>query len=576
MNKQFWNALLCGAVVFSSGAFTSCSDDTDELENRVTVLEGVYGDLKAQLANALTTGASVTKVEQTNGVYTLTLSDGQVIRLTGGGSAIEVTVTDTEAIIEVDGTVYKLPLGSSVNSLIYSPETVDGIVELGMGGATVNLLPRPALSSIEGAVFTIAESHAVTRAADGEQFRVNEGVTLEDGFIKVPIKGLEVEAGGYYAVSVQMNYKGTVIGSNYFTIKVADDFSFNAEEIGGFTIKSEYAPSALTADGFCSMTVDGLALLEDDVNFRDFFSELPENAIFRIASPSKQPAGKAQEKYDLLSSSLAQDGTFAWSRPPLTSFNENAEQPGFLVNVVADDVVKAKIYLKITDGLADVDFTDNGLSGIFEAEWGGETKAMESGAQTLNFPKTISNYATEIPTIHNGADGFFANWANYSVKAGEDEFIYHNGTTLVMTDLAKKYAKGCRGIYWFFRGFAIYVPVSLTNENGKYVDVNGKEYSGGEGYGYDFWLGQYNEYVNDPTGFYSNIASWGFTMDESTGDFRFPETYTGYGLRIALGGGYEYAYGVKSTQPAGQDQFGMLFINRRIAPAGATMPAPQQ
>ena len=41
------------------------------------------------------------------------------------------------------------------------------------------------------------------------------------------------------------------------------------------------------------------------------------------------------------------------------------------MNVVADDVVKAKIYVVIVDELADVDFTANGFVGNYEAEWGG-------------------------------------------------------------------------------------------------------------------------------------------------------------------------------------------------------------
>lgn len=44
---------------------------------------------------------------------------------------------------------------------------------------------------------------------------------------------------------------------------------------------------------------------------------------------------------------------------------------------------------------------------------------------------------------------------------GDEELIFNNGSTLEMGDLAKKYAEGCRGIYYFFRGFAVYVPASL-------------------------------------------------------------------------------------------------------------------
>ena len=70
-----------------------------------------------------------------------------------------------------------------------------------------------------------------------------------------------------------------------------------------------------------------------------------------------------------------------------TSFNDNEERPGFLVNVVADDVVKAKIYVVIVDELADVDFTANGLVGNYEAEWGGTEKAQPLGGRKAELPE---------------------------------------------------------------------------------------------------------------------------------------------------------------------------------------------
>ena len=181
-------------------------------------------------------------------------------------------------------------MGSLVNSLIYSPETIDGIVEIGSTATTVNFLARPALKSLDGAQFTIAESHVLTRAADGEQFKVSGDVTLEGDFIKVPIKALgEAEAGKNYAVSLQMNLKGTIIGSNYFTVKVSDDFSSVAEDLGGVTIKADYSPNDL-ANGFKEMTIKGSDLL-GTLNFKNLFSELPANAEFVVASGSKQPGG---------------------------------------------------------------------------------------------------------------------------------------------------------------------------------------------------------------------------------------------------------------------------------------------
>ena len=131
--------------------------------------------------------------------------------------------------------------------------------------------------------------------------------------------------------------------------------------------------------------------------------------------------------------------------------------------------------------------------------------------------------------------------------------------------MGAEYAAKSRGIYWFYRGFAIYVPETLAVEDGKYIGTNGKSYAGGEGYDYDLWLGSY---------FYDPVSSWNFKIDEQTGVITLPETYTGYGFRIGVGAGYEYAYGVKKIGEA--DQFGLFFFNRRLAPEGATMPAPKE
>ncbi len=108
MNKQFIKVLLCGAMVLSTGTFISCNndDDIDDLKSRVSVVETAIGDLKADLDKALKTGASIVevKLDEKTGIYTLSLSDGQKIVIKPGGGNISVTMTDTEAIINVNGT----------------------------------------------------------------------------------------------------------------------------------------------------------------------------------------------------------------------------------------------------------------------------------------------------------------------------------------------------------------------------------------------------------------------------------------------------------------------------------------
>ncbi len=578
MKKQFFSALLCGVVIFSAGTFSSCGDDVDDLKSRVSVLEVAVADLKEQLSNAMTTGATIVNVEEKDGTYTLTLSNGKVLTIkpgTGSGANITVKQNENNVIITVDGTEYVLPIGSSVNSLIYSPETIDGIVNIGNAGATVNFLATPAISSsdLANATFDIAEAHELK--AGNDLFKVNGDVTLDGDFIKVPLKALGVEAGKTYAVALLMKSNGaTAISSNYFTVKVADDFSFVSEDIGGFKIKAAYSPTSLE-NGFSEMTINGRDLLKG-TNFKDLFDELPANAVFSVSGKSAQPGGSAQERWDALNSNLAQDGAWKMNKRLGSSFNDNADRKGFLFNVKADDVVKAKIYVIINDELAGIDFTGQ-FTAQAEAEWGGRDKSLPMGAQTVNIQRAFTNYETDYPIIHGGAAEFFAKWSTFEVKMGDEPLVYNDGSKLVLSNLAKEYAAGCRGLYWFYRGFAIYVPEALATggaSGNKYVDVNGKEWSGGEGYGYDFWLGQYNEYIDNPTTFYTPaVTAFGITIDEASGSLTLPASYTGYGFRIGIGAGFEYAYGVKKIGSA--DQLGLFFFNRRLAPDGATMPAPQ-
>lgn len=567
MKKQFINVLLCGAMVLSTGAFTSCSDDDDDLKSRLTVVEGAIGELKEQLSKALTTGASIIDAKEVDGVWTLRLSNGDTLVIkgsTGGGGDVTIVENETSFTITVNGTAYVILKGSAVNSLIYSPEYADGIVDIGIKGATVKFLATPAVSAdaLKNATFDIAEAHEVKTRGGNGLFKVDGDVKLEGDHLVVTLKALGVEAGKTYAVALQMDLGGTSISSNYFTVKVDDDFSFNSEEIGGYTIKSEYNAKAL-ADNYEEITFKGSDFLKV-TSFKDFFSTLPEGAEFEIASKSKQPGGHAQEKWDALKANLSKNGTWAFNQRLGTSFDGNAERKGFLFNVVASDVIKAKIYVVINDELANVDFV-----GLFatqaEAEWGGREKSLALGAQTIDIQKIITEYETEFPIIHGGKEGFFENWTKYVVTLEDaGDVIYNDSEKLVLGSVGKAYANDgkSRGIYWFNHGFAVYVPEALATTDGKYVDENGKSYSGGEGYGYDFWGRGVGE-----------DAPWNVKVTQD-GKVNIPATYTGYGLRLGLGAAYEYAYGDKRLSSA--DQMGLFFFNRRLAPEGATMPAPKQ
>lgn len=569
MNKQFLKALLFGAVVLSTGTFTSCNDDdVDDLKSRVSVIEVAIDDIKNQLGKALMTGQSITNVKQAeDGTWTITLSGGDSVVIkpgSTGGSNISVTVTDTEAIIVIDNVEYKLPLGSKVNSLVYVPEYEDGKVLIGNTPVEVKFLVRPALTSLEGIQFYIAESHQLkTRAADGDDFGVRGDARIEGDYVIVPIRALGAEAGKTYAVSMQMNVGGTVIGSNYFTVEVSEDFSFDAEQIGGFKIKDAYAPTAVDANGFCQMTINGADLLSTVTDFKTLFDQLPEGAVFKVASASKQPEGAAQEKRDLLSRSLKADGSWAFAERPGTNFNKAEGQSGFLINVVADDVIKAKIYVCINDELDGLDFV-GGFKEEYEGEWGGRQKFLEKGAQEIDIQKTFTNWEEDYAEITHRGKSFLENWAgaNYQVQTADgDNVIYCDGTTLVVTETGKKYAALSRGIHWWFRGISILVPEAY----GPWMNpATGKEVNGG-----DEIVGSFND-SGDGKAYEANFAKYaGVSMDPATGKIKLNDTYSGYGFRFAIAATYEYAYGAKKLH--GADQFGFFFFNRRVMPEGTTI-----
>lgn len=575
MNKNLKNVLLCGAVLaVSAGVFSSCDDD-DDYGTRISVLETAVADLQTQLDKALTVGASVTDVKETDGTYVITLSDGQVITIKpGGGADVSVTLTDTEAIIKVGDTEYKLPLGSAVNSLIYSPEYVDGEVAISDGsGAVIKFLARPALDNIDGAVFTIAESHELKSRAMGEEdFKVSKA-ELVDGFVNLTVICINGDlAGTKHAASVQMNYRGAVIGSNYFTINVSSDFSFSSEDIDA-NVKVTVPGATFDAEtNAYSFTVDG-AEFGEGYDFASAFEGLAEGDKFEIAPSSKQ-VGEAADmaKRNILAASLNADGKFKLTERPGTNFGAE----GFLVNVKRGETVVAKTHVIINDRIAGINFEV--IPVVFEAEWGGREKALELGAQRVDVQKAFANYLEDITIRHGDSDQFFEAWPNLMVADGDDVVLYCDGTKLILDELGTKYAPAglSRGIVWFYRGLSVRLPENMA----PYTDENGKEWTaGGEGYGdyvngNDMWMGAAEDYCSKTyEQFYPETARYlGLRVDEATCELITPDSYTGWGFRLAIGCCYEYLYGVKRINNPGGDQVGMLFFNRRVSPAGATMP----
>lgn len=582
MKKQFFNVLLCGAVIFSASTFSSCGDDVDDLKSRVSVLEVAVADLKDQLSNAMTTGATIVKVEETDGTYTLTLSDGKVITIkpgtSSGGSTITVEKNEKNVIITVNGTEYVLPIGSAVNSLIYSPESVDGIVNIGNSGTTVNFLATPAITSgdLENATFDIAEAHQLKAGGNG-LFKVDGDVTIEGDFIKVPIKALGVEASKSYAVAIFMSINGTTaISSNYFTVKVSDDFSFNSEElvtptfIGGVTGATEVSP------GFWTATLpetDAVSFL-GEFNFNTLVS-IPEidaaNLRFELGVKANQNSN-VQDRYDFFKSCLSANGAWKMQGRPGTNCNkkEDDEKPdGLLINVVVNDVVKAKIYWKVIDPLADVDFRGGLVNFSEHMEYGnpgvdglgvgeGEGIIVGPGENSIDLARTL--IGGKLSLVHGNSMKFLDAFKAYTVSAGGEDLVMSDGTKLVVTDAGKKYTKFSRGINWFNIQTSI---AASQRRNWTMSDDEKKAFAQSECNGeiIQGWDGLPGE----------DMAAQGLSI---TGDGMFKTTsaYGGWALRVGMGLEFEYDYGMK---PISDGCLVFLWINRRTSAEEVVDVAPR-
>jgi hypothetical protein len=580
MNKKLLKALLCGVAVLSVSVFSSCKTDLSDIDSRLKVLETAWSDLKTQLGDAVVNGLYITSHGQASGgeTYDITFSDGKTVKIPlvdGGGTEVTVEIANGVATITIDGVPYQIPLGPAVSSLVYRPEFADGYVLLGNEGANVKFLATPAVSAdaVAAATVKIADVYQLgTRAGDQVLMSVVGGkATLEGEYINVPIKALEVSAGALYSVSIQMVVSGTTISSNYFPVRIADDYAAKPEELDPSIVPASKYNPVLNEDNSYTITVDGLELL-GALNVKSFYGDTaPAGATFAVAPAGKQPEGDAQAKRDMLAASLASDGTWAFVERPGTNFGST----GFQIEVLVNDEVKARTNVTIHDAIAAMPAEDwkGGILNDLQAEWGGREKSLPMGASTIDFPASFFSYTPEgeggdydYTIIHGDRTGFFGKWPEFAVG----DLIYNNGQKLVLADKGAAWAAKSRGIYWFCRGLAIVAPEPLATTDGKYVDELGRATSGGEIVPNADWWGPMGEGPEYATG---GMMSQGIEIGlalSADGVLSLPASYTGYGLRLGIGACYEYAYGCKRLGVG--DQFGLFFFNRRMAPEGATMP----
>lgn len=475
MERKFKKALFYGAMIFAMGTLNSCSnDDLDELKTKVAVLETAINDIKSKLNNALTTGASVVSAtKDESGKWIIELSNGEKIEIGtvinngdgNSGSNVTIVITDKEAIFTIDGVEYKLPLGSKINSLVYCPEYSDAkVITDNEGYATVKFLARPALSSIDGAQFSIASSYELKSRAGSTQFVVKES-TLDGDFINVKIRALGVEASEEYAVSLQMDYAGTIIGSDFFDVKISEGFTFDSEDL----VDPVFAPGVEAAK------IDGTeywtAKIPDNVNFlgtfnfKDLVSISSETFAevgyeFELGSLDEQNTN-VSSRYAFFSKCLKSDGEWTMNGRPGTNCNKLGEEDkhdGILIYVKQNDQIKSKIYWTVNNPIENVDFIQGFIEcGVSEIEYGegydvdankeGTHGMIEGKVQSIDFLDIL--YNNKVAIQYGDAQKVKESLKNYTVQIEGKTVISVNANGFVIDeDFKNKYMSHSKGFYW--------------------------------------------------------------------------------------------------------------------------------
>ncbi|WP_155950073.1 MULTISPECIES: hypothetical protein [unclassified Prevotella] len=567
MKKKFLNALLVGAMVLTGTSFSSCSKDNDDLETRITAIEGYFNEA---------VGATVVSASQAaDGSWTLTMSDGKVITTPPAKSGSEVTVIENENnfIITVNGTQYVIPKAAAACQLIYSPQYVDGMEMYDGQPIYIMFQMSPKLATLDGAYIDIQEAHELKTRGSNDLFKVIDGASISGDMITIPVQATAAEEGKSYAVNIVITQNGKTYISNYFRIQVnSNSFVAEALEDYGFATsvsdaqKSEVTQSTAGTDTwYWTATIP--ADLVDDFNMAEFFTGLPEGVTFEVASASKQMNDNARKAYDVLKSSLAANGTWSLAGRPGCDFPE-----GFMVNVLVDGVVKMKVNWIFNDPLKEISFKGgfNNLSEHMEICPEDGSGYWAPGVNSWDIQKAFSAVFdgddSQVPMQHGGAQTFLhEQWGNYSVQLKEQgDIIFHDGTRLALGDLGQKYAKHSKGVYWYLGGTAV-TSSNRRNIAGKPEDeaglielfggnCNGEIIGGWDWIPYSDWHDLIGIDIND-----AGVMTTG-------------AQYPGWGLRIHARAAFEYAYGQRYIGD-GDGGIAFLFINRRGAAEGVVDPA---
>ena len=578
MKNKLISMLLIGA--FAAPVFFSCeSSKLNELDERVTALEGAWHQTEEALKDAVVAGYTILNAVEQNGVWTLTLSNNTVITIapgTGGGAAVSVEETADSYIITVNGTAYAIPKASPIGSIVFVPEYGDDLVPVGNDGAVVKFLATPAFTSLDGVSFGIADAREVkTRAGEG-LFSVSNPV-LEDGLLAVNIKGTGAEAGKVYIVALKATVQGATISSNYFRVQISDDFSFDREALEE-PVFAEGIEAEKVGDSYRAPLPASVDFL-GEFDFLSLFDKVTDaqdaDVRFELA-PAGEQNGQVASRYDFFSSCITDGHVWKMQGRPGSSCYD-PEKDGIYIYCIVNDQVKNKIFWTIDDpirtGLASFGRDDDPVYGdIHYSPDFPEGQHMEyrtmvpAGENHISFTelfmKSKINEENDYLWFQHGDAPKAIEWIqNLSIDVNEPgDILYSDGTTLALGELGASLSRHSQGIFWQSTQPSILSSQrdNLTEEQKQAVkdefgtECNGEIISGWDGNAWD---------IHEQLGF-----------DWNGQEFVTNANYTGTGFRFGVGLRFEYDYGQIRI---GGWHTAYIFFNRRLAPEGAQDVRPQ-
>ena len=573
MRTKLFKALIIGAAVFfTAGVAVSCSNkDVEDLQTRVTVLEGMVKELESDLQAAMVTGATILNATQDgSGIWTLSLSDGKEIKIApgsaGGGDSVSVTETDDAFIITVNGKDYVIPKSASaaVNSLVFCPVAGSNEIQI-EETADVFFLATPVLTAdqIGAAGFSIADAREIAVKSGDNLFKV-ESAAADGDLLKVTIKCLAAEGGKTYTVAIKATVGSTSISSNYFFLTVASGHEFDPEALQEPKVKEGVQLTKLDGDldGYHRVLIpNSAAAFVQGFKLTDYLTEVPAGATFQLA-PKENQNENVQNKYDIIKEALSSDGTWALKQRLGTDCWNSEGKNGIIIYTVVNDQIIHKIFWQIDnpipgmgldkwlgDGFPEAQHIEIGTEESVNLKW-----IVPAGAGTIDIAKLFLTATfpegellpEPIYLRHGNANTALKMIQEASVMKGDDELFGNDGSKFIFGEQLTSLCKYSRGMVWrttqpswVSSGRENWTDEQKAAANGS---CNNEIISGWDGGGD----------IPDLMGWYFNEKGLNFT-----------EKYEGWGFRTGLGAYFEYDLG---DQQIGPWHWFYMFINRRVAP----------